>query len=438
MNGRLVDVREVVAGSELAADYVAASTTLLVVDATDFNPEGGLLALVEPETGDEEEESYTAVDEATGTITLATALAGTWPAESRVELRPRTVELVAHVAPAELGAEQGDERSDDVLEVRVPHSLRPLVEQGLRSSEQGDESVEYEQQGDALVLTDVLGQEAELQAGIVIGEFSGIRLPHGLNVDSAPAASRIVWVRESDGAMRAQLVAGDDYLDRAAVSVVAGDPDLGPGFYGGRTLITEDGGAGMYRGWGMHDALDYYDPEDGLLDWTIDPLLVGDGTFAMLAQRLYGVAFVARRNLTITSVVTRVTTAGTSFNNWNGAAIYLWDDISGGAGTMGWLFLRDTGTTNNGLYNATGERELALTSPLGPVTPGNVLYVALLSSFTGTAPVILGRPNAHMVNAQRADMYANGGVSSRTTRPNVDFAHSALSPFTNVPWVGLK
>lgn len=422
--GNVIVVEERAFGSELAAAASAGASSITVEDTADFQPDGGD-ALV----GDEEV-SYDTVNETTGVLELDGTLASAWPAETVVAALPATVERFAHVVP------EGD---DEAMIARIPHALYDRLDVGIRDPATDElEVVELDRDtAGELVVTDVLGRVPQVQAGFNVGTFDGIVLPHGLNVDAAPEASRIVWVDEAGG-KRAQIRAGDDFYGNATISVEAGDADAPPGENGARSLIVEDGSPGMYRGWSLHDALDWYAPDDGLKDWTIDPLVVGSDTFTMTSQRLAGVAFVPRRNLTITTIVVRCTGAGTSFNNWNGAAVYLWDDISGGSGTMGWLFLRDTGTTNNTLFNAAGERELNLTSPLGPITPGNLIYVALLGSWTGTAPVIHGVTTAHMVNTQRTDAYASAGISGRTSRPNVDFAHSALSTFTNVPWIGLK
>lgn len=420
MIARILSVEEVPFGSALAADEASGSTSLLVEDASDFDGDGGELRVG---SGDGEVVAYTSVDYDTNTVQLASATVSSWLTDDPVLLEPYSVERVALLASADGIAEE------EGMEARVPLALYDKIPVGSREEGKG-ESVEAQFSADELVIVELTGQEPVTDPSYNVGVFSGVQLPFSETV-TPPDVSRVTWVDEAGG-KRAELVGAVDAFDLDSVFIRSGDPAPD----GDGALLLREDGLSMFKKWGPYDAFDYYEPGDGLLDWTIDPLVVGSDTFNMTSQRLAGVAFVARRRITISTIVTRITTAGTSFNNWNGAAVYLWDDIGGG--TMGWLFLGDTGTNNAALFNTVGERSLNLTAPIGPLDSGSIFYVALLASWTGTTPVIHGVTTAHMANVQRSNIYFSAGISGRTTRPNVDFSHASLSTFTNVPWIGVK
>ena len=142
--GSVLNVEEKLAGSELAADAAAAATSITVEDPTDFQPDGGELVI------GLEEKAYSAVNEATGVITLDTGLASSYVAGDAVYVLPTTTERFAHVQL---------EGQDETLQARVPHNVYPLLAVGLRDPNADElELVELDRDPSGeLVVADVLG-----------------------------------------------------------------------------------------------------------------------------------------------------------------------------------------------------------------------------------------------------------------------------------------
>ena len=146
--GTIVEVSTVVLGDELATDVAAGATSLVVVDAADFQEDGGALSI------GTEVIDYTAADDETSTLMLATALASAHTAGERVELSPRSLEKLAQVMV-------GD--SDESVQATVPHALWDRIADGIRDEGQG-EVVELELVGTEYVVTNVVGSEPVVDA----------------------------------------------------------------------------------------------------------------------------------------------------------------------------------------------------------------------------------------------------------------------------------
>lgn len=182
--GTVVNVVEVLAGSELVGNTSIGAGTITVVDPTDFNPEGGTFQL------GAELVTYTSVDDVTAIVTLSGTLAATHTDGDRVDLLPATVERWAHVLA---------EDQEEALEARVPHALYDRVPVGVRDEALSElELVELERDtGGELIVADVLQAEP-----VVDGSFiDTTTLPPNPTDGAPPAASPTAVVKGGIGSL---------------------------------------------------------------------------------------------------------------------------------------------------------------------------------------------------------------------------------------------
>lgn len=151
--GRIVDVQRKTEGDMLAAAAAVDATTLTVYDTADFDETGGQLLLSGITY------TYSGVDDATATITLATAVTVAAAVDDPVdvldsELGGTVVEYVAHVL---LDDQDPD---DEPIEVTVQHALVPMLVEAVRGG--ASESVTLARDGDDdLMISQVDGKLAE-------------------------------------------------------------------------------------------------------------------------------------------------------------------------------------------------------------------------------------------------------------------------------------
>lgn len=147
-HGRILNVQLVTYGSELAADTAAGATTLVVEDAADFDETGGHLLV------NDELIAYTAVDDETGAIALATPLITAAEEGDRVKLFDPLYSTVTTEKLAFCKVD-GDEDDADPVEATLALHLVDKIEEGIRGVT--GESVLLELDGDEWRVVDVLG-----------------------------------------------------------------------------------------------------------------------------------------------------------------------------------------------------------------------------------------------------------------------------------------
>ena len=147
MEGKVWSVQYVTSGGELAVDAPTGSTELVLVDAADFDEDGGSLKVHDIIGG------YTSVDMDTDTISLAEAMPEDAFAGDRVRVDPeaRTMTALVRVAGAE-----------DAIEARVVHSLESVLDVGIREDDSEAETVVLEGDGYGYQVVDVVGRDAQV------------------------------------------------------------------------------------------------------------------------------------------------------------------------------------------------------------------------------------------------------------------------------------
>lgn len=185
---RVAAVNTLPLGSILTVAALLGATTLAVEDAADFDEAGGVVII-----GGTEIVTYTAADDAAGTLTLATPTAAAWDVDTRIELwdttgATRVVETVAQVLV------EGVDQSGDSLEAVVDHALIPFLPEGIRETDPETglvgEAVAIEWRGDELVVVNIIGQ-APVMDGSMIDPTT---LPPGVTPEtpSTPAAPTVL------------------------------------------------------------------------------------------------------------------------------------------------------------------------------------------------------------------------------------------------------
>jgi len=154
--GRIVSVDLVEFGDVLTADTATGATALVLEDAADFDETGGQLTL-----GDIIY-TYSAVDDETGTITLATATLADAVEGDAVKVYDPNLQAVSteKVALVEV---RGDHGNVDMLMCQVSLHLVDQLAEGVRGGR--GESVKLELDGPDWVVVDVLGQSSAGSAG---------------------------------------------------------------------------------------------------------------------------------------------------------------------------------------------------------------------------------------------------------------------------------
>lgn len=147
--GTLVEVREFAVGGELAAPVEAGSMGISLLDAVDFEEDGGLLRI------GEEVLAYLSADLESDAIQLAEPLAGSYEEGEQVYVYPEHRERIASVQYEDQG---------EAITARVPHALYDRVPEGIRDE---PELVTLELDGPEWVLADVLGKEPAIDGGFI-------------------------------------------------------------------------------------------------------------------------------------------------------------------------------------------------------------------------------------------------------------------------------
>lgn len=243
-SGRIVNVTVESLGDVLAADALTGDSTIVVTDAADFDElEGGTLA------AGGSQYAYTAVDNDTGVLTLASTLVADLFAGDRVDvwdaaLGEPAVDMTAFV---EL---PGYQANDDAIPATVRHSLVPLIVEGIREPGQG-ETVRLERDGDSYEVVDVTGKKPT-----VLPQYGGAGISDRLVVNwysnspnittDLPGSQHQIssWpsVFEQSGTAVGLNPAGDDgnvYLFEPGVYAVTMTLEVG----------NNDGAGGLIRLW---------------------------------------------------------------------------------------------------------------------------------------------------------------------------------------------
>jgi len=156
-SGVVVSVAQYPYGGELLEDAPIGATVLPLVDAVDFNEDGGTLLLGTETLG------YTSADLEDDTITLTTPTAVAHLAGDEVLVFPYTVERLAEV---ELDPD------GESVEARVPHGLYDRIPEGTRDI---SEAVALSDDSGDWVITDVLGQEPVVDGSFIDSETVELR-----------------------------------------------------------------------------------------------------------------------------------------------------------------------------------------------------------------------------------------------------------------------
>lgn len=168
-HGRVLNIVEIRAGTELASDHLLGATTLFVYDTSDFSEEGGSLEI------EGVIYTYNTVDDELETVTLSTGLTAAWTADTEVFLYPPSIAKEAEVQLDEL---------EDAQPVRVPHTYVPALEAIVRDAFD-EESVMIKMEDNEWVIHDIIADEYKSQ-----GEYiDPSTLPEPDVSDGIPPAS---------------------------------------------------------------------------------------------------------------------------------------------------------------------------------------------------------------------------------------------------------
>jgi hypothetical protein len=169
-------------GSYLAADAASSATSITVDLAVDFNEDGGSLSL------NTVTYTYTSADADTGAISgLSPGLTGAALEGDRVDVLPLAVVKTAAVMA---------EHAEDALTVRVPHSLMPLVPDGIRV-EGEREVIQFDRLADEFVITDLVGKEPVIDGNTI----DPSTLPPPASDGNPPASSPALTATGNIGAI---------------------------------------------------------------------------------------------------------------------------------------------------------------------------------------------------------------------------------------------
>lgn len=164
--GKVIEVITEYAGTTLVGGHLAGTSTLQVADVVDFNEDGGLLSI----DNGWFPLQYVSTDEEAATITLANPLASDLDADTPIQLYPAAPEITATVDLGEGDAIEG---------VIIPAALVGLLPEGVRD-EDDSETVEVEDTGAGeWIITDLIGQQAELVSGRNYQARAEIPVPSG-------------------------------------------------------------------------------------------------------------------------------------------------------------------------------------------------------------------------------------------------------------------
>lgn len=192
--GTVDAVRLETLGSALSADAAVGAATITVDDLADFSEDGGWLLLSDQAL------QYTAGDDTTGVITLASALTVAGAAADRVDVYVNGGRAAVLYADVWLGD------ADDTVECLVPMTLRDRVAEGMESGL----AVEVDTSGPEFVLMDVRGSDPVIDGSYISPDttIDPAALTDGLPPATPPQnvqasafailAGRITWERPAN------------------------------------------------------------------------------------------------------------------------------------------------------------------------------------------------------------------------------------------------
>lgn len=141
--GQILEVSITPLGGELVSDFASGGTVLYMSDIADFAEDGGYLYV------EEEVHVYVSSDDEANTVTLASPLAMTLPAETQIHVYPLAGEKWALV---EL------EQDEEAISALVPHALYDQLDDGVRNVED-QEIVNVKMEDGDWVIVNILAQE---------------------------------------------------------------------------------------------------------------------------------------------------------------------------------------------------------------------------------------------------------------------------------------
>jgi DNA-binding beta-propeller fold protein YncE len=153
VTGKILNVFTYNEGDHLAADVPAGATELPLTFALDFEEGGGEAIIV----GTDQVVTYTGYDPESMILYLdpTTPLADAQSEGTKVEMIPYAEEKRAVIEDLETGGS---------WEARVPHNLKPLLADGIRSRASGYENVRIESDGGEWEVAEIYGQPAVIDA----------------------------------------------------------------------------------------------------------------------------------------------------------------------------------------------------------------------------------------------------------------------------------
>lgn len=146
--GYVHSVEVVTAGSYLDGTHTAGTTTLKVMDAADFNEEGGSFIM------DGVVRSYVSADLEADTLTLAAALPSDVEESTALSITPLTYEKQALVVVDDY---------DEAITAVIPHTLYDKLAEGMREDGQR-EPVSIELRGNVWYVEDVYGLQPSISS----------------------------------------------------------------------------------------------------------------------------------------------------------------------------------------------------------------------------------------------------------------------------------
>jgi hypothetical protein len=253
----VVNVAVEVLGSELVSSVSIGATSLTLLEAGDFSEDGGTVLV-----GDDSTElvGYSALDDDTGVMLLATPLVAAYAANVRVRKYPLSVEKKADVQIDGEG---------EAVECVVPISLYDRLDEGVRDDATAEQVlIDKPDDSDTFTIVDILGAEPLVDASFIDPESTipppamsdGLppsQAPTGVAVEQfAVGALRVTWTapanpdpmhyrvyaRASAGVSTGDEVVADSYGSSAVVSRLGGNPlDYATTYFFAVAAVDADG-----------------------------------------------------------------------------------------------------------------------------------------------------------------------------------------------------
>lgn len=244
--GKITNVYEELAGSELAVATAAVDTVITVVDATPFNEDGGSLTISGGSV-----RSYTTCDYDLNTVTLSAAVGSIIAVGEEVNVSPSGTVRWAMIQPDDL---------DEGVRALVPQSMKDRVATGIREETDQESALVISDHGrwviqnidqEVVIITGTIIQTAENtgpgQQGMrIMADTAGGVLQFWTGVDPSEAAGYLDPYAASGGNPSFRIaggtinVAGRVFPTPAQIDFIAGN-GRGTVVFGGMT----DAGAGV-------------------------------------------------------------------------------------------------------------------------------------------------------------------------------------------------